>query len=388
MPRVPHGHLIRDIGTDVPVIGAGISGAMVAGALSVDHQVVIIDRRGPVKGSTPASTALVEYEIDTPLINLADKIGEERAVRAWQRSNLAVGALAARTRALDIRCDLEQRDSLYLAGDFLDPDGLRRESEARRAAGIETLFLSRQALMERFGIRRSAALLAYDDFTMNPRRFTGGYLRAACRRGARIFAPVESVSAEAGRSTVMVKTAMGPVITARAVIYCTGYELPDFIPARGHRVASTYALATRRQPRRLWPERCLIWEASEPYLYIRDTPDGRVLCGGEDEDFSDAKSRDALMPLKMKALSAKLAKLLPGIDARPEFTWAGAFGTSDTGLPSIGPIPGMKNCWAVLGFGGNGITCSRIAADVISAAFAGRSDPDADLYGFPHHPAK
>ncbi len=113
-----------------------------------------------------------------------------------------------------------------------------------------------------------------------------------------------------------------------------------------------------------------------------------MLCGGEDEDFSDAKARDALMPIKMKTLGAKLAKLLPGLDTRPEFSWAGAFGTSDTGLPSIGPIPGMRNCWAVLGFGGNGITYSRIAADVISAALGGRSDPDADLYAFPRTPRK
>jgi glycine/D-amino acid oxidase-like deaminating enzyme len=49
-------------------------------------------------------------------------------------------------------------------------------------------------------------------------------------------------------------------------------------------------------------------------------------------------------------------------------------------LPSIGAIPGKPRCWAVLGFGGNGITYSRIAADIISAALMGKRDPDADLY--------
>ena len=383
MPRVPHMPLHKDMETDVLVVGAGISGALVAEALSLEHRVVIIDRRGPVRGSTPASTALVEYEIDTPLIHLARKIGKDDAIRAWRRASLAVGALRARTGALGINCDVERRDCLYLAGTTLDADGIRLEAESRRAAGIETLFLSGKALKDRFGIKRSAALLAYDDFTVDPRRLTGGYLRAACARGAQVFAPADATTVEAGRRSIAVKTADGPVITARNVVYCTGYELPDFIPAKGHRVASTYAFATGRQLRRLWPERCLIWEASDPYLYIRDTPDGRVLCGGEDADFADAKTRDALIPSKMRALGAKLAKLLPGLDTRPEFTWAGAFGASDTGLPSIGPIPGMKNCWAVLGFGGNGITYSRIAADVISAALAGRHDPDADLYTFP-----
>src|SRR5690606_27944729 len=105
MPRVPQAALARDIDTDVVVIGAGVSGAFVAEALSLTHRVVIVDRRGPVRGSTPASTALVEYEIDTPLTLLAARIGMPKAIRAWRRSALAVTALAARTRDLGIACD-------------------------------------------------------------------------------------------------------------------------------------------------------------------------------------------------------------------------------------------------------------------------------------------
>jgi glycine/D-amino acid oxidase-like deaminating enzyme len=42
----------------------------------------------------------------------------------------------------------------------------------------------------------------------------------------------------------------------------------------------------------------------------------------------------------------------------------------------------MPHCFAALGYGGNGITYSRIAADVIAGALAKRPDIDADLYGF------
>lgn len=45
---------------DVIVVGAGISGALVAEALSAQgRKVLILDRRGPVQGSTPASTAMI-----------------------------------------------------------------------------------------------------------------------------------------------------------------------------------------------------------------------------------------------------------------------------------------------------------------------------------------
>jgi glycine/D-amino acid oxidase-like deaminating enzyme len=374
--------LRRDLVTEVLVVGAGISGALIAEALSADHQVTIVDRRGPVSGSTPASTTLIAYEIDTPLTKLRRKIGREKADRAWQRSRLAVDALRARTRELGIDCDLEDRDSLYLAGDILDAEALERECEARRAIGLESVFLKRRALKERFGIARAAGLLAFDDMTADPRRMTSGYLRKAVERGAEIFAPAEVTDVESHGRGHIATTKGGPTIRCRVLIFATGYEFPKFVPLKGHSIASTYAIATKPQPGKLWPERCLIWEASEPYLYLRTTRDGRVICGGEDEDFSDAETRDALIPKKIAAIERKLHRLLPAIDPKADFAWAGAFGASDTGLPRIGAVPGRKNCFAVLGFGGNGITYSRIAADIIRAALAGDKDPDADLYAF------
>ena len=366
------------------VVGAGISGALIADLLTeAGSEVAIVDRRRrPVLGSTPASTALLEYEIDTPLCMLERKIGKGKAIRAWRRSRLALDALAARTRALDIDCDLDQHDNLYLAGNLLDAGGLAREGEARCLAGFETTVLDRRVLRERFGIRRDAALLAYDDFGADPRRLALGYLAAAAGRGALLHAPCEVRAVDSKRTVVVATTAEGLTIRCAHLVFATGYELPDGVPRKGHRIVSTYALATRPQPRRLWPERVSVWEASEPYLYLRATPDGRVICGGEDEEFSDEERRDRRLPAKTRAISRKLGKLFPALDTTPDFAWAGSFGTSTTGLPTIGRVPGMRNCWAVFGYGGNGITYSRIAAEIVRAGIVGDRDPDADLYSF------
>ena len=86
-PRVETKKLVRDIKTDVLVVGMGISGAMIAEALTADGlDVVVIDRRGAIVGSTPATTALVQYEIDQPLTILSGKIGKAKAQAAWRRS--------------------------------------------------------------------------------------------------------------------------------------------------------------------------------------------------------------------------------------------------------------------------------------------------------------
>jgi glycine/D-amino acid oxidase-like deaminating enzyme len=379
---VEHRPLANDVETDVLVIGAGITGAMAAQALVASGlRVVIADKRGPAKGSTTASTALVQYEIDTPLVTLSRKIGRAQAVRVWRRSRLALDALAATLGELGIS-DVERRDSLYLAGDELDPDGLEREGDARRAAGLEIGFLDRADLRKRFGIKADAALMGYGNLAIDPRKTTLALLNHAVALGATICAPTDVVDVDAKRSGITAVARDGRRIQCRHLVFATGYELPDAVSKRGHRITSTWVIATVRQPRRLWPGQCLVWEASDPYLYVRASPDGRAICGGEDEEVADEAERDALLRRKTATLQRKLARRLPGLDTTVELAWTGSFGTSTTGLPTIGQIPELPHCWAALGYGGNGITYARIAADVIRGALNGHPDADADLFDF------
>lgn len=381
-PPVPHRRLTRSIETDVLVVGAGITGAMVADGLSAEgFGVVVVDRRGPAKGSTSASTALVQYEVDTPLTQLALQIGKRDAIRAWRRSRLAVDAIAIRLGEIGVP-NLERRDTLYLAGSVLDPDGLAQEREARLAAGLPCRMVSRSELGAGFGVRAQAAIMAYGDFTIDPRETTCALLRAACNAGTKVYTPVDIAGIDAKKSRVLATTTNGWTIRAKKLVFATGYEFPKQVPQAGHKISSSWAIATAPQPSRLWPTQCMIWQAADPYLYVRTTSDGRVICGGEDEEFFDEEKRNAFVGRKTKMLERKLKRLIPGIDSRAEFAWAGSFGQTATGLPIIGPIPRMPNCWAALGYGGNGTTYSRIAADVICGALVGRPDVDADLYDF------
>jgi len=384
LPAISHQEISRSFGTEVLIVGAGISGAMVADALASDgHEVVLIDRRGPLKGSTPATTALVQYEIDEPVISLARKIGVRDAERSWRRTHQAVQNIAARIEELGIDCGLRRRNSLYLAGNMLSASDLKRECAARRLAGIETIYLTRSEIEARYGITgRSGALVGYGNLAIEPVKLAAGLLRHAEKRGARIYAPAEMSGFEASSRQVRVTLTGGTTITCKTLILCSGYEIPKVVPQRGHRIISTWALATKPQPADLWPEQCFIWEASDPYLYMRTTPDGRVICGGEDEEFADEIKRDGMLDKKIAAIRRKLARMFPDLDTTPEFAWTANFGMSVTGLPSIGSIPGKPRVHALLGYGGNGITYSRIGAELLRAALAGTPDPDADLFAF------
>jgi len=383
LPAIPFRKLKRDMTADVIVVGAGISGAMVADALTdAGLKVIILDRRGPLMGSTPASTALLQYEIDTPLTELAVRIGLDRAERIWRRSKLALDALRERAAYLGIKADLAVRDTLYLQGDVLDREGLDLEAAARRRAGFEVSVLPAGAVQDRYGLARRAAILGHGNLAADPRRLAAGFLHAALGRGAGIYAPVDVASVETGRDGVTAMTEGGPSVTAPHLVFATGYELPKYVPRKNHRIASTYCIATAPQPSAIPAELPFVWEASEPYLYLRSDQDGRIICGGEDEDFVDEERRDALMREKTGTIQAKLARLMPGIDSNPVYAWCGSFGASTTGTPSIGAVPKMPGCFAVLGYGGNGITFSMMAAQILRGLIAGNGDTDSDLFSF------
>lgn len=366
---------------DVAVVGAGISGAFMAHELSRDHDVVVLDRRPPLTGSTMASTAMLQWEIDLPLTVLSQRIGADKASRAYRRSFAAVSALKQIVADEGIRCGLKDKAALYLAGDAYGRRALEAEAEARAALGLDSVFLGPADLRERFGIERTGAILSQGSAGADPARLAAGLLRRAATAGARIFSPVEVIQAASDPEGVTLLTDAGHAVRARRVVFCCGYEFPKGVPTPGAEVISTWALATKPRARcPAWLRDALVWEGSDPYLYFRMGGDGRLIVGGEDEADPMAHADPQKLERKCATIADKLRRLLPEVEFEIDYAWAGAFGESATGLPSIAPVPDMDHAWTVMGFGGNGITYSVIASQVVAAAIRGGADADADLY--------
>jgi glycine/D-amino acid oxidase-like deaminating enzyme len=64
------------------------------------------------------------------------------------------------------------------------------------------------------------------------------------------------------------------------------------------------------------------------------------------------------------------------------YAWAGTFGTTKDGLPYLGVHPRFPHTFFALGYGGNGITFSLMAAEILRDAFLGRKNHDARLFRF------
>ena len=108
----------------------------------------------------------------------------------------------------------------------------------------------------------------------------------------------------------------------------------------------------------------MFWNTDDPYVYIRSTLGNRILAGGRDEPFSNEKTREDLLDKKASALQDDLATLIPGLTFKTEFAWSGTFGKTKDSLPYIGYYRKTPRVLYALGFGGNGITFSQVAANI------------------------
>jgi glycine/D-amino acid oxidase-like deaminating enzyme len=186
------------------------------------------------------------------------------------------------------------------------------------------------------------------------------------------------------KDDVKLTTENGNVIIAGKLVFATGYESVKYIDKKIVDLQSTYAMCSEQGNAEdaAFTHKALLWNTADPYLYMRTTPDNRILMGGRDETFSNSKKRDDLLPDKRELLLKDFKKLYPDVLFKPEFSWCGTFGSTKDGLPFIGAYKKLANSYFALGFGGNGITFSLIAAEILKDIIVGRKNNDSEIFSF------
>ena len=380
LPRYPA--LRRNLKCDVAIVGAGLTGATVAHALTkVGLEVVVLDKRDVARGSTSASTALVLYEIDVPLSKLIRMRGERQAVQSFQCCLHAIEQLDELAGELGPSVGFERRASLYLASRDSHVRALRSEFAVRKRFGLNLNYLTRADLREQFHLQAPAAILSADAAELNPMAMTFRLIEKCAKAGGRVFAGTCVQRLSEDRRVVVLETAAGHRIKARYVIMAAGYETDPAITKRLVKLRSTYVMATAPvKDLEGWQQRCLIWETARPYYYLRTTPDNRLMIGGADEDFVDAARRDKLIKAKTRLLQQRLRELVPTLESKPAFAWAGTFGETRDGLPYIGPAQPSSRVLYALCYGANGTNFALIAANILRDRMTGKRNAAARLF--------
>ena len=369
---------------DVMIVGAGITGALVARSLvEAGMSVCLVDKRQVAWGSTSASTALLQYEIDVELQALAKKFGIDDAVLAYRSCEDAVKAVASLARSIR-GVDSRSMQSLYFSSHWYHDRRVRREGELRKKHGFDLECLDNAALQARFGLDAGVGLLSAVAAEVDPVQLARAILDRAQRKGAEVFerSSVEEITAT--QRSVTATLANGKRIRCKHLVIAAGYESQAFLEQKVARNRSSYAFVSDPVENGLGClERCLVWESARPYLYARSTADHRLLVGGEDDAIDIPFKRDASVSSKSDTLLHKISERFPALSLNVAFAWAGTFAETKDGLPFFGAHKqyGPRVHFA-MAYGGNGITYSAIGAEIIRDALLGKQHRCAELFSF------
>lgn len=370
---------------DVAVLGGGITGALIADELARHgFDVAVLEQRDIGWGSTAASTALLQYEIDTHLVDLAKRYGDADAALAYRACADAIDRLHEVASAWrDV--GFARNRSLYYASRRRDVRALTEEHDARRRHGLDVEMLSKERVREDYGFDAHAALLSAQAARVDPYRLTHRLLQRLRKQGAAVFDRTHVEDVATTSRGVTLRTDTGVHVRASHLVIAAGYAGQHWLKQRVARNRSSYAFISDPLPKDElgFLADTLLWETARPYLYMRSTSDDRLLLGGEDDAVDIPAKRDARVQKKARTLLKRLNDLFPGLEITPAFSWAGTFAETEDGLPFFGPHPqwGPRVHFA-MAYGGNGITYSMLGAGLLRALIERRRHPLWPLFSF------
>jgi glycine/D-amino acid oxidase-like deaminating enzyme len=336
-----------------------------------------------LKQGRAGGSALLQYEIDTPLHKLIDKVGEKNAVKSYLLCLKAIDDIGAICKKLGTTDIFKKRPSLQFASFKKDIDSLQQEYMLRKKIGISLQWLDQKDVKSKFGFNKPAALLSRDGAELDAYSMTHSLLGNCMRKGTQVYDRTEIKDIHHHKRGVELRTRAGNTIKARTLVIASGYESQRYIPFKVQDLRSTFAIVSEPAGHKeFWYKNALIWETHDPYLYLRTTEDNRILMGGKDIEYSDPHRRDKMLAAKARALQKDFCKLFPAIPFNIDFKWAGTFARTRDGLPFIGKIRQRPHTYFALGFGGNGITFSLIAAQVIRDILLGKKNEGEDIFSF------
>jgi glycine/D-amino acid oxidase-like deaminating enzyme len=375
----------------VVVVGGGLTGAATAWSLAAARVPVVLLEAGSIcSGATAGSVGLIREDADAAFSDHASLHGLRAARHMWQALRRASLDFPAALRRLGIRCDAAPQDLLTINPRGADTRALRREYDARRAAGVEARWLAAAAVRRDAGLETSGAIKT-GATAFDPYRAGIGLIAAAVRQGAEVFerSPVGRIRPR--RHKVDVITDAGSV-TADVVVIAGPSSIADLRPLRRHLeprdgygvVTAPLAAPVRRQ---VGPRTSALRvegrvENDVP-RFVRWLGEDRVLVAGGDQRSVPAQSRERAIVQRSGQLMYELSLTYPAISGTaPEWGWSFRFDETVDGIPYIGTHRNFPRHLFALGLGRNGAAASWLAARILLRHIQGEPARGDDFFEF------
>lgn len=377
-------YLTSDINCDVLVIGGGISGAITAYYLAKEGaDVVVVEKNIVGYGQTLASSAILEAQMDLDILKLEKIIGNNHAKKIYKMAYNAIDEIEEICNEVELNTGFERKDLIYFTNRYMQKSQMQKEFENRKKTGLESFFLDSHDIID----MQNGILIRGASATVNPYMLTQSifdYLNKMSN--VRIFENTNAEKIDTEYESIKCTTNNNFKIYCDSLILTSGLEALKYIGQVPLEIAKTYTVVTK--PIDNYKSMNLNFTARDtmaPHHYIRFTPTGRLIFGGEDtkitDRFYDNKYFMMVANDRYKRLKSSIEKILYGID---DFTLEYAFNASvcntKDSLPIVDEIPNMPNCFCNIGFGTNGIVHSVIGANMLKNAIKGFYTKDMNIF--------
>ena len=365
-PGTAYPGLDGDIGADVLVVGAGITGLVTALLLQREGlDVAVIDQHRVGAGVTGHTTAKLSSLHQLVYAEFAERFGQEGA-RVYAAANEAgLERIAGLVAELGIDCDFRRRPNYTYAATAADVHAVQAEVNAARSAGLDASFVSDVPLP----FPTAGAIRLDGQAEFHPHRFLVGLAAALERGGVRIFEQTRALGLHEG-SPCRVETT-GGTVTAGHVVIAGHFPFPDrgLFFARVHAERSYCVAAPLAGDA---PDGMFI-SASSPTRSLRFHPIGGrelVIVGGEGHKVGQGGPTSP----RYATLEAFMREHFDVGEVA--YRWSAQDNYSADGAPLVGRLtPRSRHTWVATGFRKWGLAMGAAAAEMITDAVAGRNNP-------------
>jgi glycine/D-amino acid oxidase-like deaminating enzyme len=366
---------------DAVVIGAGIVGAATAAALAATgRRVVVVDRSGPLGGTTAAGEGniLVSDKLPGPELTLA-----LRSVALWREFAVLDGP--------DGGFEFEAKGGVVAAHDAAQLAALLDLAERQRAAGVQVTALDPGGLREaepRIAPGLAGGAFYPQDSQVQPMKAVLAFLRRARRDGARVVSGASVLALERGPDgrAVALVTSRGrvaaPVVVNAAgpwsgeVAERLGTSVPVW-PRRGRILVTEPLPAAVIRHKVYEADYVSAVESDSAALQcsavVEGTASGTVLIGSSRDAAGFSAAPDPAALAEMARRAAQLFPFLAGVRAIRSYT--GFRPASPDHLPVIGADAEVPGLFHASGHEGAGIGLAPATAELITALVAGTAPP-------------
>ena len=368
------------------VIGGGYTGLWTAWHLldsEPDLRVLLLE--GDVCGHGPSGRNGGFCEsLWLSAASIRERFGDRPARDLLDASSETVSDIGAWCRDNDVDAWFKQSGYLCVStGPAYDDAGLRAvEAAAALGAPDRVQDFTAAEVRERVDSPVFGGGVFVPDFaTVQPARLGLGLRQRLIDRGVEIYEQSRVRGLRVERGDAVAETARGRVRAAAAVL-AVGPSARAIAPLRSRlSVTSSHIVLTEPVPDVLdeigWTGGECITDGRTLLHYFRTTRDSRIVFGwggGRLAYGGRVNGRIEVDPDVAATTRAHLVRMFPALEDRAiTHAWGGPIDVSPSHLPQVGTLPGAPVHFA-LGFTGNGVGPTHLAARALASLALGRRD--------------